>query len=387
MPRTATEIQDLEPREQEIMRLMQSGALPQAEVLIKEVLDDRPDDPKLLNTLGAVIAQQGRIVEALPMIKRAFEQMPDDASVNGNLLAAKQVMEAQASSHVTRGDWPQALAAYREILALFPDNTFAPNLIIHYALAAGETPRLADYAPDLSEDELGRHIFIACMPESGSTFLKMAFIALTGWQEALLTYAFLQNEGELYLPHLRSVARQDTVTQLHCRATVPNVQMMQAFGIRPTILVRNLLDVVVSYTDFFDGGATVNTFFAGRWANLSRERRLDLVIDNFVPWYTAFFTSWADVMAKGQLDCHFLRYEDMIANKSRTLERLSAFYDLEKSPEECATALRRVEAEKEMIRFNKGKAGRGDELTKKQNGRIRALAEYYHNIDFSPVGL
>lgn len=387
MPDSAPDDQISESREHQAMHLMQTGAFPQAEVLIKEILEDRPDDPQLLNSLGAVVAQQGRIVEALPMIKRAHEQIPDDASVKGNLTAALQVLEVQASSHVANGHWQKALEAYREILTLFPDHTFAPNSIIHYSMAAGEKPSLADYAPQLSKAELGTHIFIACMPKSGSTFLKMAFIALTGWREELLTYAYMQNEGDLYLPHLHAVARQDTVTQLHCRATTPNVQMMQAFGIRPVVLMRNLFDAIVSYTDFFDGGATVNTFFAGRWGSLSRERRIDLVIDNFVPWYTAFFASWADVKSKKQLDCHFLRYEDMIADKSKTIERLSKFYHLDKSPEECATAHRRVEAEKDMIRFNKGKAGRGDELSDKQKARIRELAGYYPDIDFSPVGL
>jgi len=40
-----------------------------------------------------------------------------------------------------------------------------------------------------------------------------------------------------------------------------------------------------------------------------------------------------------------------------------------------------------MIRLNKGKAGRGDELSDKQKDRIRELAGYYPDIDFSPVGL
>ena len=40
---------------------------------------------------------------------------------------------------------------------------------------------VADYDPDLSEEQLGRQIFITWMPKSGSTFLKTALMALTGW--------------------------------------------------------------------------------------------------------------------------------------------------------------------------------------------------------------
>ena len=48
---------------------------------------------------------------------------------------------------------------------------------------------VADYDPDLSEEQLGRQIFITWMPKSGSTFLKTALMALTGWQEVRLAYA------------------------------------------------------------------------------------------------------------------------------------------------------------------------------------------------------
>jgi tetratricopeptide (TPR) repeat protein len=380
-------VRDLEPREQEAVRLMQEGALPQAEALLRAVLSERPEDHQILNALGVITAQLGRLAEAIGLFERALEQAPGDAGVAGNLTAAKQNMTLNAYALIERQAWPQALSAYREILACDPDNTIAPNAFVHCVLNAGETPRLADFAPGLREAELGRHIFIACMPKSGSTFLRTALMELTGWPEAYFTYAFLQNEEELYLPHLRAAARQDTVTQQHCRATVPNLQLMQAFAIRPIVLVRNLFDALVSYTDFFDGGATVNTFFAGRWAALDRGRRIDLVIDYFVPWYLTFFASWLDAMAKRQLDCHFLRYEDMIADKQAALERLAAFYDLDKTPADCAAALAAVEARKDTTRFNKGIAGRGEALSEEQKDRIHLLADYYHDIDFSPVGL
>ena len=389
MPDGATDNSASDSREHEAMRLMQSGALREAEALYTEILGERPDDPQLLNTVGALAAQQGRLVEAYPLLRRAQELAPDDPSIAGNLATAKQGLESRANEFMGRGDWQGALGALRDIVTVEPDHQSAPNVIIHCVMNTGGKARLGDYAPGLNEADLGRHIFIACMPKSGSTFLKHVLCTLTAWREASLTYAFLQNEEELYLPHLRSVARMDTVSQQHCRATIPNVQMMQAFGIRPVVLVRDLFDVVVSYSDFFDTGATVNTFFAGRWEALERPRRIDLMIDHFMPWYLAFFASWSDAMTKDQLDCHLLRYEDMIADKSGTIERLAAFHGLEHSSSDCAGAVAKVEgdADKAKTRFNKGKAGRGDELSKKQKDRIRALADYYHDIDFSPVGL
>jgi len=380
-------VRPLEPREQQAIQLMQSGALPEAEKLFTEILRERPQDHQIMNALAILSAQQGRTHDAIKLFDRALAYAPGDGGPTDNSAGIIQNIALTANTMMEQKDWAGALIAYRTLLEADPEHASAPNAIVHCVMATGEKPRLADFAPDLDECDFGTHAFIACMPKSGSTFLKMALCALTGWPEAFMTYAFLQNEEELYLPFLRTAARDDTVTQLHVRATVPNLQMMRAFKIRPIVLVRNLFDVVVSYTDFFDGGARVNTFFAGRWVGLSRERQLDLVIDNFVPWYCAFFASWSDVMKHDLLECHFLRYEDMIADKQGTLEDLAGFYGLGKSAEECTAAIELVDGRKDITRFNKGKTGRGDELSEAQKDRIRHLASYYPDVDFGPIGL
>jgi len=389
MPDTAPESRELEPREQEAIRLAQSGALAEAEALFKEILSDRPDDHEILNAAGAVVAQQGKLVEAYPLFQKAHKLAPQDPSINGNLTAAKQGLGAHANEYLERGDWAGARQALRDLLKADPEHQSAPNTLIHCVMNLGARGELADFAPDINEEELCEHIFIACMPKSGSTFLKHALHRLTSWGEASLTFAFLQNEGELYLPFLRAVARTKTITQQHCRATIPNIQLMQAFAIRPIVLVRNLFDTIVSYTDFFDGGATVNTFFGGRWETFERERRIDLMIDHFVPWYLAFFASWSDAMTRGQLDCVLLRYEDMIADKPATLGSLAEFYKLDVSAADCTAAVAAIEGDpdKQKTRFNKGVAGRGKELTEAQKDRIRHLASYYPDVDFGPIGL
>lgn len=386
-PETAQGVRPLESREQQAIGLMQAGALSQAEAIFKDVLSDRPHDHQIMNALAILAAQQGRAGESIQMFERALKHAPGDGGPMDNTASIIQNMAVSAYAMVQQKDWAGGLTAYRKLLEFDPEHTSAPNAIIHCVMATGEKPRLADFAPGVEESELGRHVFIACMPKSGSTFLKMAMCALTGWPEAVLTYAFLQNEEELYLPYLRTVVRNDTVTQQHVRATVPNLQMMRAFQIRPVVLVRNLFDVVVSYTDFFDTGAKVNTFFAGRWDGLPRDRKLDLVIDNFVPWYNAFYAGWTDVIKYGLHDCTFLRYEDMIADKQGTLESLSAFYGLEKSAEDCAAAIATTEGLKDHTRFNKGKVGRGEELSDAQKDRIRHLAGYFPDVDFGPIGL
>ena len=82
------------------------------------------------------------------------------------------------------------------------------------------------------------------------------------------------------------------MTQQHCRATGPNTQILQAFGIRPVILVRRLDDIVLSLSDFYNGGATVNTFYGDVWPTLDQPAKYDLIIDHMMPWYASFYASW-----------------------------------------------------------------------------------------------
>ena len=48
----------------------------------------------------------------------------------------------------------------------------------------------------------------------------------TGWLDTLLSYTYLWNEQELYLPYLLRAASNNSVTQQHCRATGPNTQIL-----------------------------------------------------------------------------------------------------------------------------------------------------------------
>ena len=76
-----------------------------------------------------------------------------------------------ANECLGRGDWAAARQGLRDILSIEPTHQSAPNVLVHCVMNMGGRGELADYAPDLSDDELGRHIFTACMPKSGSTFL------------------------------------------------------------------------------------------------------------------------------------------------------------------------------------------------------------------------
>jgi tetratricopeptide (TPR) repeat protein len=260
---------------------------------------------------------------------------------------------------------------------------------LSFALAAvGKPGNLHDYAPAMSTSQLGHHVFIACMPKTGSTFLKNVLTKLTGYKDRFFFYAHGQNEHDLYLPAVLKNSTLNTVTQQHSRASNANVQMMQAFNIKPVVLIRNIFDVVISLLDFYKGAAKINTYHQIDYQNMNDEERIDLLIDFFVPWYFQFYASWSDVESRELLPVTWLSYETMIADKPLAVERILDFYGLKHSPGAIVSSIAAEEADTQKNLFNKGIAGRGkSRLRDAQKERIRSFSRHYPSVDFSVIGI
>jgi hypothetical protein len=254
--------------------------------------------------------------------------------------------------------------------------------------ATGEAAKLSDFTRDITPPELGRHIFIACVPKSASTFLKNLLVSVTGFRDLFTVYAAGQTEHEIYLPTLRECAHLDTVTQQHCRASDANVHLMQAFGIRPVVLVRNIFDSVMSLLDFYNKGAFQTSYFRADWVTLDEETKIDLLIENVIPWYFQFVASWDLVEKQKRLELYWLTYEELVANKPSSALKLLEFYGLGASRRAVEERIREIESEERKNRFNRGITGRGKTgLSDPQKEQIRRLAKYYPSTDFGRIGL
>ena len=253
--------------------------------------------------------------------------------------------------------------------------------------AAGQPAILSDFTSEITPQQLGRHLFIACVPKSASTFLKNLLVSLTGYRDLFTVYAAGQSEHEIYLPTLRDSAHLDTVTQQHCRASDANVHLMQAFGIHPVVLVRNIFDSVMSLLDFYNKGAFQTSYARADWPALDDETKIDLLIENVIPWYFQFVASWDLAEKQKRLEVHWLRYEDLIADKPSSVLKVLEFYGLGASRRDIEERIGEIESEGQKIRFNKGVAGRGVGLNDRQKEQVRRLARYYPSTDFSRIGL
>ena len=275
----------------------------------------------------------------------------------------------------------------RKAIGIYPSPSSHVNLTNSLAMTR-QRAELTDFTTDINEEQLGRHIFIACVPKSASTFLKNLLVSLTGYRDVFMVYAAGQSEHELYLPTVREIAHLDTVTQQHCRASDANIQMMQAFDIKPVVLIRNIFDSVMSLLDFYDKGAFYNSYFRADYPSLDEETKIDLLIDNVIPWYFQFVASWSLVEKQNRLEIFWLTYEELIAEKSSAIQNILKFYGLGAALRGVEQKIRETESEGRKIRFNKGVKGRGDaRLSERQKERVRRLAKYHSATDFSRIGL
>ena len=115
---------------QSAIRLHQQGQLVQAESLYRNLLATRPDDPMVLNGLGACLAQRGFSEAAIPMLEHALRCLPDARSAAPCLANLGNALQQE-------GRLADALSAFEAALRGMPNH---PDLLAN----RGNVLRLLD---------------------------------------------------------------------------------------------------------------------------------------------------------------------------------------------------------------------------------------------------
>jgi hypothetical protein len=152
--------------------------------------------------------------------------------------------------------------------------------------------------------------------------------------------------------------------------------------------VRNIFDSVMSLHDFYNQGAFHTSYFRADWPALNDETKIDLLIENVVPWYLQFVASWDLAEKQKRLEVSWLSYEELVADKAGSVLKVLEFYRLGASRRGIEARIREIESHERRNRFNKGIAGRGQTgLSEAQKEKIRLLKRFYPSTDFGRIGL
>jgi Sulfotransferase domain len=231
------------------------------------------------------------------------------------------------------------------------------------------------------------HILVACFPKSGSTWLSEILSRLPSFHKVDLVPVYDRREQELAFERLILFHALNYVAQHHCRFSSATERCLNAFSIKPIILIRNIFDCIVSAKDHMDGGEKDSNRIIGpcayvpqRYYSWSDAEKYDFIIDLIVPWYFNFFVGWRDFQTGT-----WASYEELVGNPLAAVKRIANELHLDINGSGIEEAL--VAASKAETRKNVGEIGRGSALTSVQKNRVRRFASYYPSVDFSTIGL
>ncbi|MEX0803105.1 MAG: sulfotransferase domain-containing protein [Candidatus Binatia bacterium] len=230
---------------------------------------------------------------------------------------------------------------------------------------------------------------LVALPKSSSTYCTLALAKILDveiYKDIVTQDVFTPKD--LSIPGIVNARNRRTISQVHLTATGANIRIIRNFRLPFVILLRNMLDVVVSMRDHMN----VNPFFSSilipnDYTKLSETEKLDYIIDTAVPWMITFYTSWMQSYLRGDVECEFFFYEDMVRNPVKFFQDVYARFGRQVSTSNLTNVLTEVEKSFET-RFNVGVPGRGSaELSRTQIDKIRRHTRYYPGIDFTLIGL
>lgn len=224
------------------------------------------------------------------------------------------------------------------------------------------------------------HVLLACMPKSASTFLAGTIAALPGMKQVSIAGSRAPREQELERSLLTCYHHEAYVAAQHIRYSSQTGELLEQYGLKPVVLVRNLYDATASMRDHIRQVGT-----AGSMAWITEKHRTlpdgdleDLIADLVMPWYVQFFVSWTTCAAAS-----WASYEEVRTHPAEVLQRIAKHGGIVASDTEIEDAVHRVRSK--APRFNKGVSGRGRNISPKAKEHIERLLARYPEIDFSSI--
>lgn len=227
-----------------------------------------------------------------------------------------------------------------------------------------------------------KHVLLACMPKSGSTFLCNAIAALPEFNNAVLVPNWGRREQELDEACLERVSDQNYVSQVHVRYSEATKSLIEKHRLWPVVLVRNIFDVIPSFIDHHRKESLLHpmAFVPEGIQDWSFEESARFVSTMIIPWYFNFYMSWYKVP-----NTLMVRYEKWVEEPELELALICQHIGLDVEQEVIDRAVSSVI--NASPRKNAVSPGRGASLPEDCVRQIHSMARFYQGTDFSPIGL
>lgn len=231
------------------------------------------------------------------------------------------------------------------------------------------------------------------MPKSGSTFLSHALANLLGYKHGYAAYSYVNIEQELYLPRLIDVFGRRIVLQQHFKANQANLGLLDEFGARPIVQIRNVLDVLVSLREHLmvePLNSIPGLYPPMTFRDLAERQQYDFLVEYATPWLVSYYASWQQAAESGAWsDPLWVSYESARQDWASTLRTILEHQGIEVHDDAIEATLAELADQRDFrTRLNVGITGRGKTaLTTSQRARACDIAGRYAAIDMKPIGL
>ena len=233
-------------------------------------------------------------------------------------------------------------------------------------------------------------LFLAFAPKCAGTYFRQAAIHALDGQLVRMCHAQGGRDGTFYLPNVLVSCLDDaaptTVTHLHMQALAANRHFIEALGIKPVIMMRNIADMLASFLDMLERDPVarmegLNCQIPENFCDMDRDSKLDFVIDVIAPWYASYFATWKNFVDDAPEMVCILRYSDFCNDPAKTLHRAITHAGFPTTLFQCRQSLDEVWLVKEGYRYNRGIRGRGkDYFSSVHLARLQRQLSYYPQL-------
>lgn len=289
------------------------------------------------------------------------------------------------------GEYRNVLRVIRRLAPFTDAVPFKFGLRYFRSLAiSGQRAELRDFATNTKPADVGKFTLIACIQKTGSTFLQSSLMMASGSAGPKLGLSYANEENMLHPETVLSLINKNVVAQEHCRATPQNLAIVQGFGMKVIVLVRDIFDSLVSLRDMLAGDThgSVAALFQDDLNDMDEETQLDAVITRWAHWQLDFYTSWIRAERGGLIECQFWTYEDIMYDKVAAVKEICRQSGISATPDHVRACVEAVDGDKNLSRKNVGISGRGrQQMNDRQIASIQSMTRFYPDIDFTPLGL
>jgi hypothetical protein len=230
-------------------------------------------------------------------------------------------------------------------------------------------------------------LLLAFAPKAAGTYFRQAAVNALSGQVVRGTHAQGGRDGTPYLPTFLGCCLDadapTTVIHMHMQALPSNRHFIEAFGLKPVIMLRDLADMLASFWDMLESDPVardegLNCRVPMNFLELSKAEKAEFLVGFIAPWYASYFATWKAYCDEAPGRVCVLSYADFCDEPAVALHTALSHAGFSLSRANCIAALPDVEADRSRLRVNKAVSGRGrDYFSPAQLERIAALLSCY----------